>query len=57
MQSHVKAETGMSLEQATPRDYWTALAKSIVEIISDNWIETRQRYNEGRQAHYFPQSF
>src|SRR5574344_3116925 len=57
MQSHVKAETGMSLEQATPRDYWTALAKSIVEIISDNWIETRQRYNEGRQAHYFSAEF
>jgi len=57
MQSHVKAETGMSLEQATPRDYWTALAKSIVEIISEDWIKTRQTYNSGRQAHYFSAEF
>ena len=38
MQAHVRAETGMSLEQATPRDYWNALAKSIVEIISEDWM-------------------
>ena len=57
MQAHVKAETGMSLEMATPSDYWTALAKSIVEIISDNWIATRQKYNQGRQAHYFSAEF
>ena len=57
MQSHVRAETGMSLEGATPRDYWTALAKSIVEIISTNWIETRKTYNQGRQAHYFSAEF
>ena len=57
MQSHVRAETGMSLEDASPRDYWTALAKSIVEIISNNWIETRKTYNQGRQAHYFSAEF
>ena len=48
MQAHVRAETGMSLEQATPRDYWTALSKSIVEIISENWMATRHKYNQGR---------
>ncbi len=42
MQAHVRAETGLSLEQATPRDYWTALSKSIVEIISENWMATAQ---------------
>ena len=57
MQSHVRAETGMSLEQATPKDYWTALAKSIVELISENWMSTRQKYNKGRQAHYFSAEF
>ena len=57
MQAHVRAETGMSLEQATPRDYWNALAKSIVEIISEDWIRTRQTYNEGRQAHYLSAEF
>ncbi|MCR5327364.1 MAG: glycogen/starch/alpha-glucan phosphorylase [Saccharofermentans sp.] len=57
MQAHVRAETGMSLEQATPRDYWTALSKSIVEIISENWMATRHKYNQGRQAHYFSAEF
>ena len=27
MQAHVKAETGLSLENASARDYWTALSK------------------------------
>ena len=57
MQAHVRAETGLSLEQATPRDYWTALSKSIVEIISENWMATRHKYNQGRQAHYFSAEF
>ena len=57
MQSHVKAETGMSLEQATPRDYWTALAKSIVELISENWYDTRKKYIQGRQAAYLSAEF
>ena len=57
MQAHVKAETGLSLEQANPRDYWTALSKSIVEIISENWMASRHKYNQGRQAHYFSAEF
>ena len=57
MQAHVRAETGLSLEQATPRDYWTALSKSIVEIIAENWMATRHKYNQGRQAHYFSAEF
>ncbi len=57
MQAHVKAETGLSLENATARDYWTALSKSVVEIISDNFQATREKYSKVRQAHYLSAEF
>mgnify|MGYP003290627536 CR=1 FL=1 len=57
MQAHVKAETGLALEHATARDYWTALSKSVVEIISDNFQETREKYSKGRQAFYLSAEF
>ena len=57
MQSHVKAETGMSLENATARDYWMALSKSVVEIISDDFQNTREKYSKVRQAHYLSAEF
>ncbi len=57
MQAHVKAGTGLSLENATARDYWTALSKSVVEIISDNFQATREKYSKGRQAFYLSAEF
>ena len=57
MQAHVKAETGLSLENASARDYWTALSKSVVEIISDNFQATREKYSKVRQAHYLSAEF
>ena len=57
MQAHVKAETGMSLERASLRDYWMAMAKTIVELISDDWFATRNEYAKGRQVHYLSAEF
>ena len=57
MQAHVRAETGLSLENATARDYWTALSKSVVELISDNFQDTREAYSKVRQAHYLSAEF
>ena len=57
MQAHVKAETGLALENATARDYWTALSKSVVEIISENFQKTREKYSKVRQAHYLSAEF
>lgn len=57
IKSYVKAETGATLEKATSRDYWTALSRSVVEIISDNWQTTRESYDNVRQAHYFSAEF
>ena len=57
MQAHVRAETGYSLEKASARDYWTALSKSVIELISDDWEDTREAYDNVRQAHYFSAEF
>lgn len=57
MEAHVRAETGLTTDLASARDYWTALSKTIIEIISDNWEQTREKYAEGRQAHYFSAEF
>ena len=55
--AHVRAETGFTVDKASARDYWTALSKSIVELISDNWEETRVAYSNERQAYYFSAEF
>ena len=55
--AHVRAETGFTSEKATARDFWTALSKSVVELISDNWEETRVAYSKERQAYYFSAEF
>ena len=55
--AHVRAETGFTVEKATARDFWTALSKSVVELISDNWEETRVAYSKERQAYYFSAEF
>ncbi|MCQ2466354.1 MAG: glycogen/starch/alpha-glucan phosphorylase [Clostridia bacterium] len=55
--AHVRAETGFTADKASARDYWTALSKSIVELISDNWEETRVAYSNERQAYYFSAEF
>ena len=55
--AHVRAETGFTSEKATARDFWTALSKSVVELISDNWEETRVAYSKERQAYYLSAEF
>ncbi len=57
IQSHIKADTGLALKHATARDYWTALSKSVVELLSDNWQATLDAYADQRQAYYFSAEF
>ncbi len=57
IQSHIKADTGLALQHATARDYWTALSKSVVELLSDNWQATLDAYADQRQAYYFSAEF
>ncbi len=55
--AHLRAETGFTSDKAQPRDYWTALSKSVVELIAENWEETRVAYSQVKQAHYFSAEF
>ena len=57
MQAHMRASTGLPLEMATPADYWEALSKTVVEIISDDFLSTRKTYLPERQAHYLSAEF
>ena len=57
MQAHMRASTGLPLEMATPADYWEALSKTVVEIISDDFLATRKTYLPKRQAHYLSAEF
>ena len=57
MQAHMRTGTGLPLEEATPADYWTALSKTVVELISDDFLATRRAYLPVRQAHYLSAEF
>ena len=57
MQAHMRASTGLPLEEATPSDYWEALSKTVVELISDDFLATRRTYLPERQAHYLSAEF
>lgn len=55
--THVRAETGHTSAKACARDYWSALSKSIIELIADDWQKTRETYDNVRQEHYFSAEF
>jgi starch phosphorylase len=38
-------------------DYWTALSHAMVELMADDWEETRDVYDTVRQTHYFSAEF
>lgn len=57
VQTHLYAEYGKSLEQATEHEYWTALSRTIVEIIAPDWEKTRLAHAGQRQTHYFSAEF
>jgi len=57
IEAHLRAEAARSHTSASPWEYWTALSRTIVETIADNWEKTRNRYAVGRQAHYFSAEF
>ena len=57
MQAHMRASTGLPLEEATPGDYSTALSSTVVDLISDDFLATRRAYLPVRQAHYLSAEF
>lgn len=57
IENHIKADTGLCLKEVAPRDYWTALSKSLIEVFADRLHETRKTYAKDRQAHYLSAEF
>jgi len=54
---HLKAEAACLPLNAGPYEFWTALSRTVVESLAENWQETTAVYQSGRQAHYFSAEF
>lgn len=54
---YLLVESGKRVEDAEQHEIYQALAKTIVAAISENWLETTEKYGQGRQAHYFSSEF
>ena len=57
MAAYVRADAGKAADRGTLWDYWSALSHTIVELIADDWENTRDQYNSVRQEHYFSAEF
>jgi len=57
MAVHIRSDAGKASDRGTLWDYWTALSRSVVELIADNWEKTRDEYDTVRQTHYFSAEF
>jgi len=57
MAAHIRSDAGKASDRGTLWDYWTALSRSVVELIADNWEKTRDEYDTVRQTHYFSAEF
>ena len=55
--SHIKANSGQDVSQATEAEVWAALSRAIIEHVADNWAETKKAYDKTRQEHYLSAEF
>lgn len=55
--AHLKAESAISLKQATPFEIWRALSRTIVELMAERWEQSTALYQKEREAHYFSAEF
>ena len=55
--AYVRADAGKSADRGTLWDYWTALSHTMVELMADDWEQTRDVYDTVRQTHYFSAEF
>ena len=54
---HLKAESASLPGKSSRIDFWQALSRTIMELLAENWLETNEKYQNGRQAHYFSAEF
>jgi starch phosphorylase len=55
--NHLKAEYAHQPETASAFEFWTALSRTVVELLAESWEHTTQCYAQQRQAHYFSAEF
>lgn len=50
-------EYAKKISQASLREFWTVLARTLMELIGPSWEKTSETYPEGPCAHYFSAEF
>ena len=55
--AQVRAVSGRPATAATLMEVWQGLSAAVVDTIADDWYATEQKYNAGRQEHYFSAEF
>ena len=55
--SHLKAEYGHQPGSASAFEFWTALSRTVIELLADRWEKSTAEYSKVRQAHYFSAEF
>ncbi len=53
----IKLKFGKTFESASKEEKYSALATAIMELITDDWIETREKSKKERKAYYFSAEF
>ncbi|MGL4533566.1 MAG: glycogen/starch/alpha-glucan phosphorylase [Fusobacteriaceae bacterium] len=54
---HLLMDSGKKVATAEKHEIYSALAKTVLMSISENWVETTEKYQEGRQVHYLSSEF
>ncbi|MGI6559883.1 MAG: glycogen/starch/alpha-glucan phosphorylase [Saccharofermentanales bacterium] len=57
IRGNLSAEYGKNLKNATEMEIWQSLSRSIMQILTEKWEETRETYRKGKQAFYFSAEF
>lgn len=55
--AYIKAETAQTPQHAAPADFWRALSRVVMELLTERWEKTALLYQTGRQTHYFSAEF
>lgn len=51
------AEAARNVDNASQHDFWMALGRTFIAYIAEDWEQTKQKYQNGKQAHYFSAEF
>ena len=53
----IQAETAQTPDCASAIDFWRALSRAVMELLTERWQSTQLHYKKGRQAHFFSAEF